>query len=317
MNTPIYCGIDVAKKQMVIGFTHKAKTKTFTQNTTDIQHAVAYLLAAAPELIVMESTGGLEIPLAKALYHAGLRVIIANPRQTNQFALSQSLAKTDVKDAKMLACYAQMMAIRDNVEVSLYIPPSEEQQKLEATVKQRLHFVELRTAEKNRLQQIDESQRVNTEAFIGYLDNLIAKLDKDINEQHQHFSDKIELIKDIKGVGQNLTAVLMSMLPELGTLTGKQIASLVGVAPHPKESGSMKFHRRCWGGRKAVRNALYMSALVASRYEPAITLFYQRLLARGKPFKVAINACMRKLLTIINALVKQGEKWDSLRYLAA
>ncbi|MDO9664848.1 transposase [Glaesserella parasuis] len=148
------------------------------------------------------------------------------------------------------------------------------------------------------------------------LDKLIAELDKDIDDQSKHFSDKADLISDIKGVGKNCVAVMMSSLPELGKLSSKRIASLVGVIPHPQESGQWKGKSFCYGGRAIVRNALYMAALSAIRFEPVFKAFYTRLVAKGKAKKVAIMACMRKLLTIMNALVKRNEKWDATRYLS-
>ncbi|QIW16885.1 transposase [Pasteurellaceae bacterium RH1A] len=310
----IYCGIDVAKRNFVIGLSNKKQTKTETNNPKGFQHTIEYLnklKEGRVDLVVLESTGGLEIPLAKALHRAGFRVIIANPRQTNQFALSQSLAKTDTKDAKMLAFYAQMLATRGDVENQLYTPPTPEMERLEALVVRRTQLVEMRSAEKNRLEQVHESQLASVEAVIAYLSQQIDQLDKDIEEQNKHFEDTTKKFKDIKGLGNNTIAVLMSMLPELGKLTNKQIASLVGVAPHPKESGESRQKSRCFGGRKMVRNALYMATFVAVRFEPKLKVFYERLRANGKAFKVAINACMRKLLTILNAIVRDGSQWDS------
>lgn len=308
---PIYCGIDVAKRHFVIGLSTQKRTKTETNNPKGIAHTLDYLRGFNVELVVLESTGGLELPLAKALYHAGFNVVIANPRQTNQFALSLSLAKTDAKDAKMLAFYAQMLASRGDIAQQLYLPPTPEMERLEALVLRRTQLVEMRSAEKNRLEQVHASQVASVEALIDHFDKLIDALDKDIETQSQHFEDITKKFKDIKGIGSQCCATLVSMLPELGKLTHKQIASLVGVAPHPKESGQTKRKSRCFGGRKAVRNALYMSTFVAVRFEPRLKAFYERLRARGKPFKVAINACMRKLLTILNAIVRDGSQWNA------
>lgn len=311
-----YCGIDVAKRSFVMGITHQKKTKTETNNAKGIKYAIEYLNKFDIRLIVIESTGGLEIPLAKALQRDGFRVVIANPRQTNYFAQSQSLAKTDPKDAKMLAAYAQMIDSKDDIEDLLYTPPTEAQELLEALVTRRTQLVEMRVAEKNRLQQVHHSQRASVQQLIDTLSEMIADLDGDIDNQSKHFNDKVELIKDIKGVGKNLIATLMSMLPELGTISHKKIASLVGVAPHPKESGTMKFKSRCRGGRTAVRNALYMAAMSTIRFEPKFKAFYERLISKGKTFKVAINACMHKLLTVLNAIVKHNKKWDATRHLS-
>lgn len=310
MSTQNYGGIDVGKRNFVIALTSQNKTKTETNNRKGIQYAIAYLKEHQAELVVLESTGGLEIPLAKALYAAGIRVIIVNPRQSSQFAKSRALAKTDIKDAKMLALYAQMLALQtDEVETQLYIPPSAEEELLEALVNRRTQLVEMRAAEKNRLEQVHSSQVASVSALIRHFDGLIKALDKEIDEHSDtHFGGKSELLQRVKGVGGVTSATLIAKLPELGKLSHKRIASLVGVAPHPQESGTLKWQSRCNGGRSEVRKALYMAALVASRFEPRIKAFYQRLCAKGKPFKVAINACMHKLLTILNAMVR-----DSLR----
>lgn len=313
MNGQIYCGIDVAKRTFVVGLSGRAKTKTFTNNRNDIKQAIAFLNPFNVDLIVLESTGGLEIPLAKALFNAGFRVVIANPRQTHQFAMSKSLAKTDVKDAKMLASYAKMLVLDDEIDVEkmLYTPPTPEMERLEALVARRTQLVEMRTAEKNRLELIHESQKASVKGLIAYFDRLIDELEQAIEQATQAFDNKIKKFKDIKGVGIITTATLVSMLPELGKLNHKQIASLVGVAPHLKESGEMRWKSRCSGGRQAVRNALYNAANVARQYEPKFKAFYERLRANGKPFKVALNACMRKLLTVINAIIRDDSQWQA------
>lgn len=306
-----YCGIDVAKRNFVVGLDCLKKTKSFSHNPKGIQQAIEYLKEFNVSLLVLESTGGIEIPLAKALHRADFQVVIANPRQTHQFAMSQSLAKTDAKDAKMLAFYAKMLVARGDVEHQLYLPPTLEEEQLEALVLRRNQLVEMRSMEKNRKEQVHSSQVSSVKAHISYLDEQIKTLDKFIEEASKAFDDTIKKFKDIKGIGQNTTAVLMSMLPELGKLSHKQIASLVGVAPHPKESGNTRYKSQCSGGRKTIRNALYMAATVAVRFEPRFRAFYQRLRANGKAFKVAINATMRKLLTILNAIVRDSSQWDA------
>ncbi|SOD66119.1 transposase [Alysiella filiformis DSM 16848] len=311
MSTPITnCGgIDVAKRNFVIGISslHKTKTKTETNNPKGFNHAIEYLKKHQVQLVVLESTGGLEIPLAKALHGAGIDVIIANPRQTHQFAQSQSLTKTDAKDAKMLAFYAQMMAQRADLPTLLYQPPSEAEEVLEALLNRRNQLVDMRTAEKNRLEQVHISQVKSVEQMIAHLTQLIDDLEKQIDDHNQtHFGDKAQLIQKIKGVGTLTSATLLSMLPELGKVSHKKIASLVGVAPHPKQSGTIKFKSRCFGGRAVVRKTLYMATVVAVRFEPRIKAFYQHLLGKGKPYKVAINACMHKLLTILNAMMRDN-----------
>lgn len=316
MNAPIYCGIDVAKRNFVIGFSHQKKTKTETNNAKGIQHTLDYLSRFNVALITLEATGGLEIPVAKALARAGYRVFIANPLKASEFAKSQTRAKTDAKDAVNLAFYGLTCELKGEVEHQLYVPLTEQEEQLEALVVRRRQLVDMRVVELNRLQQSHETQLDNIQQHIEMLDKLIAELDKDIDDQSKHFSDKADLISDIKGVGKNCVAVMMSSLPELGKLSSKRIASLVGVIPHPQESGQWKGKSFCYGGRAIVRNALYMAALSAIRFEPVFKAFYTRLIAKGKAKKVAIMACMRKLLTIMNALVKRNEKWDATRYLS-
>ncbi|OOR98222.1 IS110 family transposase, partial [Haemophilus paracuniculus] len=230
--------------------------------------------------------GGLEIPVAKALARAGYRVLIANPQKAAQYARSQNVAKTDAKDALNLAFYGQNLDLKGEAEGLLYVPLSEAEERLEALVVRRRQLVDMRVAELCRLQQSHETQQPNIQQHIEMLDKLIADLDKDIDNHTENtpdFRDKAALISDIKGVGKNCVAVLMSSLPELGKLSAKRLASLVGVIPHPKESGQWKGKSFCQGGRAIVRNALYMTALSAVRFEPVFKAFYDRLLARGKP----------------------------------
>lgn len=316
MNTPIYCGIDVAKRSLVIGLSHHKKTKTQTNNPKGIEHTLDYLRSLDNvALVTLEATGGLEIPIAKALARAGFRVLIANPQKAASYARSQGSAKTDAKDAINLAFYGQNLDLKGEADSLLYVPLSEQEEQLQALVVRRRQLVEMRVAELNRLQQSHDTQLASIQHLIAVLDKMIAELDKDIDDHSQHFQDKAELISDIKGVGKNTVAVLMSNLPELGKVSGKKIASLVGVIPHPRESGEWKGKSFCSGGRAIVRNALYMAVLSASRHEPVFKAFYDRLVARGKAKKVALMACMRKLLTVINALVKHHQKWDATRYL--
>ena len=299
-----YAGIDIAKRNFVIAVSSLSKTKTEANNPKGIAHTIEYLKKQNVALVVMESTGGLEIPAAKAIHRAGIAVIIANPRQTHQFAQSQSLTKTDAKDAKMLAFFAQMMQ-KEGWQTMLYHPPTEVEEVLEALVNRRNQLVDMRTAEKNRLHQVHETQVESVKQLIAHFNRLIDELDKQIDvHTHTHFDGKAQVAEQIKGIGSTTTATLMSMLPELGRLSHKRLASLVGIAPHPRESGETKFKSRCFGGRSAVRKALYMATVVAIRFKPLIRDFYQRLLSKGKPYKVAVTACMRKLLTILNARMR-------------
>lgn len=307
---PTYCGIDIAKRHFVIGFTAKKTTKSMTYNAKGIQQTLEYLAQMQPVLITMEATGGLETELTKALARAGYRVWVANPKKAHDFCKSQTYSKNDQKDAINLARFGQLMDLNGELDHQLYVPLSEAEEQLEALVVRRRQLVDMRAAEKNRLQQSHASQHTSINLHIQMLDALIAQLDKDIDDQSPQFDEKAELFKDIKSVGTNTVAVLMSMLPELGKLSNKRIAALVGLAPHDNKSGESEKKPYCFGGRSLVRSALYMAALSASRHEPVFRDFYDRLIARGKLAKVALTACMRKLLTIINTLVKRNEKWQ-------
>lgn len=206
----------------------------------------------------------------------------------------------------MLAFYAQITAQKPSWEKQLYTPPGEAEEILQALINRRSQLIDMRTAEKNRLEQVHESQKKSIEKLIAHFDKLIKALDKEISSHSdRHFGEKRELMQRIKGVGSTTAATLCAMLPELGTVSHKQIASLVGVAPYPQESGTMKFKSRCFGGRGTVRNILYMAALVAANHEPGIKAFYQRLRAKGKPHKVALTACVHKLLTILNPRMRE------------
>lgn len=314
-----FVGIDVAKKSFVLATSSLPKTKSYDNTVQGIDEAICFIneqqmhCTNGKTLVVLESTGGLEVPLAKALCLAGIDVIVANPRQTHQFAKSQSLTKTDNKDAKMLSFYAKMMAQRDDLTTLLCHPPSQSQALLMALVNRRSQFVEMRSAKQNRLEQSHFSQVDSIQAHIAYLTEQIDALNKQIkthldDDNDPNLKQKSNIIQSVKGVGQTTTATLLAMLPELGTISHKQLASLVGVAPHPKQSGETKFKGLCQAGRPEVRKTLYMATLVAIRFDERIKTFYQRLRANGKLFKVAIVACMRKLLTILNAMVRDELK---------
>ena len=305
MSNKNYGGIDVAKQNVVIGIFGYPKTKTEANNPNGHTNTVEYLKKHNVNLVVLESTGGLEVPLANALYAAGMRVVIANPQRTHKYAESFSLGKTDHLDAKMLADYAQALDARKMVDDILYVPPSAEIQELEALVKRRSQLVEMRKMEKNRLEQTHASQKASVAALIAHLGERIAALDKDIDRYNKNgFDGKGAILSETKGVGNTTCATLLSMMPELGKVAHKRAAALAGVAPLPHQSGDKEKKTGCIGGRKMVRNALYMAALTATRFEPKIKVFYERLMNRGKPFKVAINACMHKLLRILNARMR-------------
>jgi transposase len=256
----------------------------------------------------LEATGGLELPLTSALALAGLPVVVVNPRQVRDFAKATGqLAKTDVLDAQVLARFAEV--IRPEPRPL----PDEQTQVLAALVTRRRQLIEMLTAEKNRLASARPAIRKNLRAHIAWLERALQHADTDLADairQSPVWREKDELLRSVPGIGPVLTTTLLANLPELGTLTHKQIAALVGVAPLNRDSGTLRGRRTVWGGRAQVRTALYMGAIVAARFNPVIRGFYQRLRTAGKAKKVALVACMRKLLTIVNAMLKHRTPWN-------
>jgi transposase len=271
---------------------------------------VERLATLHPALIVLEATGGMEIPLTSALATAGLPVVVVNPRQVRDFARASGLlAKTDALDAQVLAQFAEVMRPQPR------LLPDPEARALAALLTRRRQLVEMLTAEKNRLLSASSSIRKSLRAHITWLERELQRTDTDLTtaiQQSPVWREKDELLRSVPGVGPVLTSTLLANLPELGTLTNKQIAALVGVAPLNRDSGTLRGRRTVWGGRAQVRAVLYMSAIVAARFNPVIRSFYQRLQRAGKAKKVALTACMRKLLTILNAMLKNRTSWRQM-----
>ncbi|MGH8277569.1 MAG: IS110 family transposase [Steroidobacteraceae bacterium] len=265
------------------------------------------LRAVPPALVVLEATGGLEIPLTGALAAAGVPVVVVNPRHVRDFAKAAGkLAKTDALDAQTLAHFAEVMRPEPRPL------PDEQTQRLAAILTRRRQLVEMLTAEKNRLASARKPVRKSLRAHITWLERELAHTDRDLARAIREspvWREKEALLRSTPGVGPVVTTTLLANLPELGTLTGKQIAALVGVAPLNRDSGTLRGRRTVWGGRAQVRAVLYMGALVAARFNPVIRAFYQRLCAAGKAKKVALTACMRKLLLILNAMLKHRTPW--------
>lgn len=310
---PVFVGIDVAKDSLEVALAAGAATVRFANDEPGIGQLLALLAGKSVALVVLEATGGLERRCAQALYLAGLDVIVANPRQAHDFARAMGhLAKTDAIDARALSHFAQTLhasAQRSRMLLKLATP---EQQQLDALVSRRSQLVKMRVAEGNRLEQAHPLAAKSIRDVIRTLDKQIGTLDKDIGGRlKMHFGRQMKLLEGFKGVGEGTKAVLMAALPELGTLTARQIAKLVGVAPLNSDSGKMRGKRITWGGRAQVRSALYMATLSAARFDPTIKAFYTRLRAAGKPAKVALVACMHKVLTIINAVLKSGVPWQA------
>lgn len=311
----IFVGIDVSKGTLELALDDTAKTQTLGNDEAGVNVLIAKLKPVADRVavVLLEATGGLEQRAAVALCASGFAVMVVNPRQAHDFAKALGyLSKTDSTDARALSHFARTLHASDKRERLLYKLPTPQQEMLLAMVTRRGQLVGMRVAESNRLENAHVSQRKSILAHLTMLDRQIGQIDDDAQRHlKDHFKDKLALLKGLKGVGPGTQAMLMAALPELGTLNQREIAKLVGVAPLNCDSGKFKGKRTTWGGRANVRAALYMAALSASRYDPTIKTFYKRLLAAGKPKKVALTACMHKLLTIINAVIKSGVPWQA------
>lgn len=302
-----FVGVDVAKSQLDVAVRPTGEEWRASNDEPGIAQVVERLRGLSPELVVLEATGGLEVPLACALGAAGLPVAVVNPRQVRDFARATGkLAKTDRLDARVLAHFAQ----------AVHPPPrplpDAQAQVLAALLDRRRQVVGMLTAEKNRFQAAPTPVREDIHAHIAWLEERLAKLDADLEDtlrQSPLWREKEDLLRRVPGVGRVLTLTLLVELPELGALNRKQIAALAGVAPLNRDSGLLRGKRTVWGGRARLRAALYMATLVATRYNPVIQAFYLRLCAAGKAKKVALVACMRKLLVILNAMLKHRTRW--------
>lgn len=314
----IFIGVDVSKATLDVAVRGQTKARQFANSEAGIAALTAYLSPSQAKVavILMEATGGLERLAACALDMAGYAVMVVNPRQAHDFAkalgyLSKTDKSDDKSDAQALAQFAHTLHSGDKREQLLVKLPTAQQDELAAMVSRRAQLVGMRVAEGNRLSSSHKTQRKSILAVLKVVERQIKTLDDDIaGSLAEHFKAKLDLLKGMKGVGVATKAALMASLPELGSLSAGQIGKLLGVAPLNRDSGTMKGKRTTWGGRADVRSALYMASLSAVRYEPSIKLFYQRLRTAGKPAKVALVACMHKLLTIINAIMKSGKPWE-------
>jgi transposase len=297
-----YVGIDVSKARLDIFVSGDNEIWATSNDEEGFQFILERLHPITPALIVVESTGGLEISLLVALYTAGLPVALVNPGRVREFAKSTGLlAKTDKLDARLLTRFAEA------VKPPLTQLPSEAEQLLSDLMGRRCQLIEMLTAEKNRLGTVRKPARPRIEKHIAWLEDELVGINQEINQfiqQSPSFKQKDNILRSTPGVGSVTAAILISDLPELGKLDRKEIASLVGVAPFNNDSGRHRGKRRIKGGRESVRRVLYMAALTAARCNPMIKSFYERLLKMGKEKKVALIACMRKLLTILNAMVR-------------
>jgi transposase len=278
-----YVGIDVAKDRLDIAVRPTGDLWSTANDALGITEVVQPLAQLHPELVVLEATGGLQLPVAGALAAAGLPLAMVNPRQVRDFARATGrLAKTDRRDAQVLT--------------------------------RRHQVIEMLTAEKNRLRVTpSEAVRQRVQDHIRWLEQELGGLDRDLDHTIREsplWRDKDNLLRRVPGIGPVVSITFLAELPELGTLNRQPIAALVGVAPLNRDSGRFRGQRMVWGGRARVRAALYMAALTASRYNPIIKTFYHRLCGAGKARKVALTACIRKLLLILNAMLKHKQAWD-------
>ncbi len=301
-------GIDVSKRVLEVAAHESDYQLRCPNKASAFTELIGALIALRPERIVLEATGGLEIPITAALHAAGLPVVVVNPRQVRDFAKALGqLAKTDRLDARVLAHFAAA------IKPPLRPIKSKDEQELDALNGRRGQLVEILTAEKNRRgSAATTSVREEIEAHIAWLEERIKALDKQLQAQLKSSSTwrlKDSILQSTPGIGAVVSVSLLAELPELGTLNRQQISKLVGVAPLNRDSGQQRGTRHIYGGRARVRSLLYMAALTAIRCNPVIKEFYQRLLANHKLFKVAITACMRKLLVIINVMVRNNTPW--------
>ena len=308
---PTYVGIDVAKAQVDVALHPTGERWVVSYDESGILKLVSQLEAIGPAKIVLEASGGLELPLVAALAAATLPVVVVNPRQVRDFAKATgTLAKTDALDAAVLAHFAA--AIRPPVRPL----KDTETRVLNSLVARRHQVVTMLVSEKNRLCTAISAVQPRIEAHIAWLEQELEDLDEGLRQALSNspvWREKDDLLRTVPGVGEQVSLTLLAYLPELGTLDRRQIAALVGVAPFNRDSGTLRGKRTVWGGRGRVRAALYMGALVASRFNPVIRDFYQRLLAAGKPKKLALTACMRKLLVILNSMLKHRSPWRAER----
>lgn len=307
--THFFVGIDVAKRTLDIYILPTDQSFQYANDEAGHDALLSQLQAWPLERIVLEATGGFHAPLAAKLAHAGLPVAVVNPRQVRDFAKALGrLAKTDGIDARVLALFARAI-VPDTRPL-----PDEVTQHLAALVMRRRQLIDMRTAEHNRLALSHVALRSDIQTHIDWLNQRIDDVDADIGgtlQQSPLWLEKARLLESAKGIGGTTSATLVALLPELGQLKRRQISALVGVCPFNRDSGDRRGKRTIFGGRAPVRAALYMATLSAIRYNSAIRDFHQRLIAAGKRPKVAIVACMRKLLTILNAMLRDQQPWKT------
>jgi transposase len=310
MSELVYVGIDVAKNSFEVAVTGETQTLSLGNDEAGHAELCQVLLPLAPRLVLLEATGGYEQDLALALAAAGLRVSVINPRQARDFARCMGrLAKTDRIDAQTLRDFAAMLDVQGHEPRAL---ADEQQRELAALVTRRRQLVAMLVAERQRLAVAHAKAKSSIVQIMDAIAAQLQGLDGQLREHIQaHHADLSRLLTSVKGVGPTTASTLLAQLPELGKLNRKQITSLVGLAPMNRDSGTLRGQRHIFGGRADVRRVLYVAALVGTRFNPVLKAFYARLLAAGKPKKVALVACMHKLLLILNAIARTKSPWST------
>jgi transposase len=314
-SSEIFVGVDISKSELEVGVLPQARTWKVSNDEKGVTELAMRLIELSPRLVIMEATGGLERLAHSVLEEAGLPIRVINPRHARDFAKALGiLAKTDSIDALVLARYGESVKPEPR--------PSKDKQtgELEALLVRRRQLVQMLVAEKNRLKVAPKSIRQSIEANIAWLTRCLKEIEKDTNrfiKSMPIWREKDKIIRSTPGAGPVLASTLLGLLPELGKLNRREIAALVGLAPFNRDSGTLKGKRCIWGGRSWVRRILYMATVAAIRWNPIIKAFYQRLIEAGKQKKVAITACMRKLLTILNVMVRDATIWNVLEIASA
>jgi len=307
MNTQgMVAGIDVSKDWLDVAL--GSESLRVANEAAGVSGLIERLQAMSVKLVVMEATGGYETQAASAIAGAGLKLAVVNPRQVRDFAKATGrLAKNDRIDAHVIAAFGQA------IEPQIVHLPDEQTRELQGLLLRRSQLLGMRVQETNRLAQMQGAVRKQIKSHIAWLDRAIDEVNTDLTariRQSPAWREKDELLQSMKGIGPITSGTLMTSLPELGQLDRRSIAALVGVAPFNRDSGAFRGRRAIWGGRAQVRHMLYMAATTAIRANPVIKPFYERLIARGKPHKVAMVACMRKMLTILNAMMRSNTPWS-------
>jgi len=304
----ICVGVDVAKSTLDVAASNSKETRQFDNDYQGIISAVRYIAGLNPVRIILEATGKYEMPLAASLQVGCQPVVIVNPRQVRDFARATGvLAKTDRIDAWILALFGLQ------IKPKIRLLPDQKAREMSSLLARRRQLIEMLTAEHNRRLQADDSIRLGIDIHIKWLEQAISTINDDLDHQIRSspsWFEKDNLLQSVPGVGKVVSTTLLIELPELGQLNRRKIAALVGVAPLNRDSGTLRGKRTVWGGRAKLRAVLYMAALVGVRRNPVIAAFYERLLKAGKAKKVALVACMRKLITILNAMIRSKTVWQ-------